>query len=159
MSLLALESTARRDLPLFLSISLLTAAGFFEGMKELLHAGVDSIGTGHVAVAQFLGSTVLSAILDNNVVADFASRALGNLSLSTLHLFAMAQIAGYALGGCWTHIGCAQSVVAYAFIQRDVDEHFTPVQWMKEMTPIILEMLVVISILIYIESRILSWLS
>ena len=39
-----------------------------------------------------------------------------------MHLFAMAQIAGYALGGCWTHIGCAQSVVAYAFIQRDVDE-------------------------------------
>ena len=70
----------------------------------------------------------------------------------------MAQIAGYALGGCWTHIGCAQSVVAYAFIQRDIDEHYTPIQWIREMTPIILEMLVVISILIYAESRLLRWL-
>ena len=80
------------------------------------------------------------------------------LDLSLLHLFAMAQIAGYALGGCWTHIGCAQSVVAYAFIQRDVDEHYTPVQWIREMTPVILEMLALISILIWAESRLLSWL-
>jgi Na+/H+ antiporter NhaD/arsenite permease-like protein len=103
-----------------------------------------------------MGSTLLSAILDNNVVADFASRALRNLDLSTLHLFAMAQIAGYALGGCWTHIGCAQSVVAYAFIQRDVDEHYTPMQWIRQMTPVILEMLVVITILIYLESKLLT---
>ena len=94
-----------------------------------------------VAWRQFLGSTFLSAILDNNVVADFASRALTDLDLSLLHLFAMAQIAGYALGGCWTHIGCAQSVVAYAFIQRDLDEHYTPMQWIREMTPVIVEML------------------
>lgn len=26
-------------------------------------------------------------------------------------------------------LGFAQSVVAYAFIQRDVDERYTPVQW------------------------------
>ena len=103
-----------------------------------------------------MGSTLLSAILDNNVVADFASRALRNLDLPTLHLFAMAQIAGYALGGCWTHIGCAQSVVAYAFIQRDVDEHYTPMQWIRQMTPVILELLVVISILIYVESKLLT---
>ena len=60
-----------------------------------------------------------------------------------LQFFAMAQIAGYALGGCWTHIGCAQSVVAYAFIQRDVDAHYTPVQWIREMTPVIVQILVV----------------
>jgi hypothetical protein len=64
----------------------------------------------------------------------------------------MAQIAGYALGGCWTHIGCAQSVVAYAFIQRDVDAGFTPIQWIREMTPIILEMLALITAVIMIES-------
>ena len=64
----------------------------------------------------------------------------------------MAQIAGYALGGCWTHIGSAQSVVAYSFIQRDVDAGFTPVQWIRRMTPIILEMLALITIVIVIES-------
>ena len=101
---------------------------------------------------------MLSAILDNNIVADFASRALGNLDLGTLHLFAMAQIAGYALGGCWTHIGSAQSVVAYSFIQRDVDAGFTPVQWIRLMTPVILEMLALITIVIFIESRLLTLL-
>ncbi len=70
----------------------------------------------------------------------------------------MAQIAGYALGGCWTHIGCAQSVVAYAFIQRDVDEHYTPVQWIREMTPLMLEMLVAIGAVIYLESALLQFL-
>jgi Na+/H+ antiporter NhaD/arsenite permease-like protein len=64
----------------------------------------------------------------------------------------MAQIAGYALGGCWTHIGSAQSVVAYSFIQRDVDAAYTPVQWIRQMTPIILEMFVLITIVIGIES-------
>ena len=144
--------------PLFLSISLLTTAGFFEGMKELLHQGIDTLGTAHVAFAQFIGSTVLSAILDNNVVADFASRALLGFDVKTLHLFAMAQIAGYALGGCWTHIGCAQSVVAYAFIQRDLDEHFRPVQWIREMTPVIIKILVVMAAIIYAESAILNLL-
>jgi Na+/H+ antiporter NhaD/arsenite permease-like protein len=74
-------------------------------------------------------------------------------------LFAMAQIAGYALGGCWTHIGSAQSVVAYAFIRRDIDEDYTPVQWIKEMTPIILQLLLVITLLIYVEGALFSWLS
>ncbi len=144
--------------PLFLSITLLTRADFFEHAQAMIHHGIETLGRSHVAFGQFLGCTFLSAILDNNVVADFASRALHGLDLHTLSLFAMAQIAGYALGGCWTHIGCAQSVVAYAFIQRDVDAAYTPVQWIKEMTPVILEMLVVITVLIYLESAILSWL-
>jgi hypothetical protein len=144
--------------PLFLSITLLTKGGFFQQLQHLLHQGIETIGTAHVAFAQFLGCTFLSAILDNNVVADFASRALHGLDLSTMSLFAMAQIAGYALGGCWTHIGCAQSVVAYAFIQRDVDERYTPVQWIKEMTPLIVELLIVIGVLIYLECAIVSWL-
>jgi hypothetical protein len=145
--------------PLFLSITLLTSAGFFEGLKTLVRDGIATLGHGHVAFGQFLGSTVLSAILDNNIVADFASRALEGFDVRVLHFFAMAQIAGYALGGCWTHIGCAQSVVAFAFIQRDVDKRYTPVQWIKEMTPVILQIVVLITILLYAESALLTWLN
>ncbi len=144
--------------PLFLSITLLTNAGFFGQLQGLIHHGIETLGQAHVAFAQFLGCTFLSAILDNNIVADFASRGLHNLETSTLHLFALAQIAGYALGGCWTHIGSAQSVVAYAFIQRDVDAKYTPVQWIKEMTPVIVEMLGVIAVILYAESAVLKWL-
>jgi hypothetical protein len=142
--------------PLFVSITLLTHAGFFDRMAGLIQEGMQRLGHYPVAWSQFAGSTLLSAILDNNLVADFASRALQHLDLPTLHLFAMSQIAGYALGGCWTHIGCAQSVVAYAFIQRDVDASYTPVQWIREMTPVILEMLAALTLLIYLESRLLS---
>jgi hypothetical protein len=144
--------------PLFFSITLLTEAGFFDQLQTLIHVGIETVGHGHVAFAQFVGCTFLSAILDNNVVADFASRALHGLDLVILHLFAFAQIAGYALGGCWTHIGCAQSVVAFAFIQRDVDEHYTPIRWIKEMTPVIIEILVLLTVIIYLESQLLKWL-
>ena len=144
--------------PLFLSITLLTSAGFFDVMQVLVVQGIATLGQSHVAFAQFLGSTFLSAILDNNIVADFASRGLHGLDAHVLQFFAMAQIAGYALGGCWTHIGCAQSVVAYAFIQRDVDAHYTPVQWIREMTPVIVQILVVLTALIYLEGALLRWL-
>jgi hypothetical protein len=142
--------------PLFFSITLLTKAGFFDHLQNLIQRGIETIGHGHVAFAQFLGSTFLSAILDNNVVADFASRALHGLDISLLHLFAFAQIAGYALGGCWTHIGCAQSVVAFAFIQRNVDEHYTPIRWIREMTPVIVEIVVLLTAIIYLESFLLE---
>jgi hypothetical protein len=141
--------------PLFLSITLLTSAGFFDVMQTLVVRGIDVLGHSHVAFAQFAGSTVLSAILDNNIVADFASRGLHGLGAGVLKFFAMAQIAGYALGGCWTHIGCAQSVVAYAFIQRDVDEHYTPVRWIKEMTPVIVQTMVLMALIIYAEGAFL----
>jgi hypothetical protein len=144
-------------LPLFLAITLLTRAGFFDHMQNLIHQGIATIGHANVAFAQFLGCTFLSAILDNNVVADFASHALHRLDISVLHLFAMAQIAGYAVGGCWTHIGSAQSVVAFAFIRRDIDERYTPVQWIKEMTPIIVAMLALIGVIIYLEAALLEW--
>jgi hypothetical protein len=144
--------------PLFLSISLLTSAGFFEGMQALITRGIATSGHAHVAFAQFLGSTFLSAILDNNVVADFASRALHGFDVKVLRLFAMAQIAGYALGGCWTHVGCAQSVVAFAFIQRDLDEDYRPMQWIREVTPVIVKLLVVLGAIIYAESAILNLL-
>jgi hypothetical protein len=144
--------------PLFLSITLLTSAGFFDVMQTLVVRGIAVLGHSHVAFAQFAGSTVLSAILDNNIVADFASRGLHGLGIGVVKFFAMAQIAGYALGGCWTHIGCAQSVVAYAFIQRDVDEHYTPVRWIKEMTPVILQTMVLMGAIIYLEGAFLRGL-
>lgn len=143
--------------PLFLSITLLTTAGFFDQLQDLIRAGIDALGQSHVAYIQFLGATFLSAVLDNNVVADFGSRGLLGLDIDVLELFAMAQILGYAVGGCWTHIGCAQSVVAYAFIKRDVDEHYTPVQWIRDMTPVIIKTLAVLTALIYLQSAILSW--
>jgi Na+/H+ antiporter NhaD/arsenite permease-like protein len=145
--------------PLFLSITLLTKAGFFDQIQNVIRHGTESLGPSHVAFGQFVGSSLLSAILDNNVVADFASRALHGLPIDLMHLFAMAQIAGYALGGCWTHIGSAQSVVAYAFIRRDIDEDYTPGQWIKEMTPIILQLLLLITALIYLEGALFSWLN
>jgi hypothetical protein len=145
--------------PLFLSITLLTSAGCFEVMQHLVRQGIATLGRSHVAFAQFVGSTALSAVLDNNIVADFASRGLHGLDQAVLRFFAIAQISGYALGGCWTHIGCAQSVVAYAFIQRDVDARFTPVQWIREMTPVIALICVVLGGMIYLEGAVLSLLN
>ncbi len=138
--------------PLFLSITLLTKVDFFQVLEHALHVGIERFGQTAMALAQFYGATVLSAMLDNNVVADFAGRAIKDLpEVATIFLFAMAQIAGYAAGGCWTHIGSAQSVVAYAFIQREVDDTFTPIQWIKAMTPLLLMIVVALSCLIIVE--------
>lgn len=139
-------------LPLFLSITLLQMTGFFSVISDVLHMGIEKLGPAHVAYGQFWFCTVLSALLDNNVVADFAARALHGLDTALIHLFAMAQIAGYALGGCWTHVGSAQSVVAYAFVQREISPRFTPFQWIKTMTPVILQIAAVMTALIYLES-------
>lgn len=144
--------------PLFLSITLLAHVGFFDPFEQILRDGTAAAGPGHIAFAQYVGCTVLSALLDNNVVADFGAHAILGLEVTLIHLFAMAQIAGYATGGCWTHIGSAQSVVAFAFLRRDVDEEYTPVGWIKEMTPIILEIAVVLAVIIYAEGMLLSYL-
>ena len=143
--------------PLFLSITLLTQAGFFDQM-----AGADSRRGGHARTRAGGVGAVLRARrscrpFSTTTSSPISRRARWEASTSQmLHLFAMAQIAGYALGGCWTHIGSAQSVVAYSFIQRDVDAGFTPVQWIRQMTPIILEMFALITIVIFIESRLLQ---
>jgi hypothetical protein len=142
--------------PLFLGISLLTHSGFFDALKHLVDQGIQQAGAAPMALAQFSGCTVLSAILDNNVVADFGSRALLHLDVGLIHLFALAQIAGYAIGGCWTHIGSAQSVVAYSFIKRDIDAHYTPLQWIKEMTPVLLQISVLLGLIILMEALLLS---
>jgi len=113
--------------PLFLSIAFLTASGFFGPIRTAI---VESqVGASHLAVVQFIASLVLSALLDNNVVADFAGRAI--IGLPDMPLYAAAQIAGYATGGCLTHIGSAQSVVVYAYILRHIDPTFTPWQWIQ----------------------------
>jgi hypothetical protein len=145
-------------LPLFLSITLLQQTNFFGIIKAVLDYGVERWGAAHLAYAQFTGATFLSAILDNNVVADFLGRMIKGFEVSTLHLFAMAQIAGYAAGGCWTHIGSAQSVVAYAFIQRQVDDKFTPFQWIKAMTPVIIEIFLLMTLVVYGEAWLLKYL-
>jgi Na+/H+ antiporter NhaD/arsenite permease-like protein len=142
--------------PLFLSISLLQKTGFFDSMAQMLHDGIERYGVSHIAYIQYWGACLLSAILDNNVVADFASKALHGLEIGTLHVFSMAQIAGYAVGGCWTHIGCAQSVLAFAFIRKEISPNYTPVQWMKAMTKVILEMSIFITAVVYLEGWLLS---
>jgi len=144
--------------PLFLSITLLQKSGFFEGLADSLRHGVEAFGISLVAFLQFIGAALLSALLDNNVVADFASRALRGLDMAVMHLFSMAQIAGYAAGGCWTHIGSAQSVVAYAFILKEVDPRTTPFQWVKAMTPVIIEIFVLMAVVITAESALLKYL-
>jgi len=48
---------------------LLTEASFFDQLQNLIHRGIDIFGHAHVAFAQFLGCTFLSAILDNNMAA------------------------------------------------------------------------------------------
>lgn len=146
-------------IPLFFSITLLQKTGFFNQLSQFLDHGVEQWGASHVAYIQFTGATFLSAILDNNVVADFASRALHGLGSGVLHLFAMAQIAGYATGGCWTHIGSAQSVVAYAFIRREINNHYTPFQWIKAMTPIIIEIFILMTLVVYGEGFLLRYFS
>ena len=130
--------------PLFVSITLLTTRGLFRQHRSLIATGIATIGQPRRlrAVPRPHG-----AVGDPRQQHRRRLRVArpARLELPVLHLFAMAQIAGYALGGCWTHIGSAQSVVAYAFIQRDVDSRYTPVQWIREMTPVILE-------------RVLAWL-
>jgi Na+/H+ antiporter NhaD/arsenite permease-like protein len=115
--------------PLFLSISMLAAVGFFDVLKGGVTEGVALIGVIPVAEIQFILSALLSAVLDNNVVADFASRAI--VGMPDLFLFAAAQIAGYATGGGLTHIGSAQSVIAYAYILRHINRDFTPFLWVR----------------------------
>ena len=82
--------------------------------------------------------------------------ALQGLEVKLIHLFSMAQIAGYAVGGCWTHIGSAQSVVAYAFIRKEVNEHYTPFQWIKAMTPIVFQMFIFMILVVFLEGWFLN---
>lgn len=140
-------------IPLFLSITLLLHSGFFVELQSLLHHATQTVDRGALALLQLVGCTALSAILDNNVVADFASRALTGLPIQLIYLFATAQIAGYAAGGCWTHIGSAQSVVAFAFIHRDLDAAYTPVAWIKDITSILFWLVLVLGAALVLLSR------
>jgi Na+/H+ antiporter NhaD/arsenite permease-like protein len=137
--------------PLFLSITILQKSGFFSVVTDLLHGGIERLGASHMALAQLVACTGLSALLDNNVVADFAGRALKGLEVGLVHLFALAQIGGYALGGCWTHIGSAQSVVAYSFIRKELDSRYTPFAWIKAMTVLVLEIAILMAVVVYVE--------
>ncbi|MBI5598696.1 MAG: hypothetical protein HY890_03040 [Deltaproteobacteria bacterium] len=140
--------------PLFLSISLLTAVGFFDQAKGVIEYGISTIGNANVAVIQFIGSGLLSAILDNNVVADITSRAIHGMP--NMFLFAATQIAGYATGGSLTHIGSAQSVVAFAFILRYLDPNFTPLDWIRAMWKLVLAITIVLTAVIYIMAFVVA---
>jgi len=138
-------------IPLFFSISLLQKTDFFSHLARGLQWGLEHGGLMAVAAAQFIGTGLLSALLDNNVVADFAGRALRGFETGVVHISAMAQIAGYAVGGCLTHIGSAQSVVAFSFIRKDIDPNFTPWDWFKMMGPFIIKLTALILAIIVIE--------
>ncbi len=139
-AVLGLSSVARREviheaieeykeylflIPLFLSVTMLSAVHFFDPINAALRQ--TTAPPSHLTVLQFVGSGLLSALLDNNVVADFASRAIHGLP--DMPMYAAAQIAGYATGGCLTHIGSAQSVLAFAYIRRLIYPGFTPWDW------------------------------
>lgn len=143
-------------LPLFFSISLLTRSEFFGQFQQLIQSGSRAMSPASMALVQFFGSSVLSALLDNNVVADFAARAIQGLPPVLILLFSMSQIAGYALGGCWTHIGSAQSVVAYAFIRRDLDPRFGPLQYVRAFSPLLATMAVVLTLYIVVVAFVTS---
>lgn len=140
--------------PLFLSITMLTAVNFFDQLKDAIENGVVVFGAAHVAVMQYFGSGILSAILDNNVVADFASRAIKGMP--DMFLFAAAQVAGYATGGSLTHIGSAQSVVAFAYILRYVDPKFTPLAWIKAMWKMVVSITVALTVMLYLISSLVG---
>ena len=59
---------------------------------------------------------------------------------------------------CGPHAGSTQSVVAYAFIQKEISPHFTPMQWIKKVTKIIIELFVVATVFIYLEGALMPYL-
>ena len=58
-------------IPLFFSITVLEKTGFLDQLSHTLNVAIERLGSSHVAFVQFAGTVFLSAILDNNVVADF----------------------------------------------------------------------------------------
>ena len=142
--------------PLFLSISLLQRAGTFDELGALLRSGTEAFGRLPLALGQFVGCTVLSALLDNNVVADFAGRALQGLDIAAVYLYALAQIAGYAVGGCLTHIGSAQSIIAFSIIIRQIKPEFTPWMWVRSMAGLVGELALWMLVIITIQAWFLS---
>jgi hypothetical protein len=84
------------------------------------------------------------------VVADFASRGLLGFDVDVLRLFAAGTDPRLrARRMLDTHRVCA-SVSPVRPSERDLDKHYTPVQWIKEMTPVIVQILVAMTALIYI---------
>jgi Na+/H+ antiporter NhaD/arsenite permease-like protein len=129
--------------PLFLSVALLSMVRFFDPIQTAIAEGTEVWGPGTLAVVQFAASGALSALLDNNVVADFFSRAI--VGLPERFLFAAAQIAGYAVGGSLTHIGSAQSIVVFSFIRRYLNPNFTPWDWVRTVWRVIAVLSVVLT--------------
>lgn len=73
-----------------------------------------------------------------------------------MFLFAAAQIAGYATGGSLTHIGSAQSVVAFAYILRYIGPNFTPLGWIRAMWKLVLVITVALTVMLYMMAFLLG---
>jgi len=115
---------------------LLQKAGFFDSMAVILKGCIDKLGVSLIPSFNFAGACFLSALLDNNIVADFASRALHGLETGNVALVRHGADSGFTRQG---DVGPTsdrpQSVWHMPLFGREVDERYTPVQWMKLMTP------------------------
>ena len=67
-----------------------------------------------------------------------------------MYLFSASQIAGYAIGGSLTHIGSAQSVVAFAYILKYIEPNFTPLDWIRSIWKPFLAISIAMIIVIYV---------
>ena len=65
-------------------------------------------------------------------------------------LAAVAPLRDLGTPAAWT--------VVVWMLQRDVDAHYTPLQWIKEMTPVITWTMLLLGGLIYLEGALLRWL-
>jgi hypothetical protein len=49
--------------------------------------------------------------------------------------------------------------VAYSFIRKEVDENYSPFQWIKAMTPVIVEIFILMFVVIYAEAKLSHFLN
>lgn len=137
--------------PLFLSISLLGETHFFESFQPVFQRLIEVHGTFLPAEVQLFATTFLSALADNNVVAGAGAQFLTGLPLHHTWVFAMSQIMGYALGGCLTSIGSAQSILAMAFIRSHIEPDFSPKGWLRSAMPMGIALFILTTIWILIR--------
>ena len=143
--------------PLFLSISLLTTAGFFEGMSGCF-IRVSELSERPMWRSRSSSDRPFSPPSSITTSSPTSPRALLGFDVKTLHLLR------------WRRSPATPSVVAgRTSAARNQSwpmhsssatwtRHFRPVQWIREMTPVIIKILVVMAAIIYSESAILNLL-
>jgi len=75
-----------------------------------------------------------------------------------LHLFAMAQIQGTHWAAAGRTSGAPNSVWPSHLSGATWKRGYTPLQWMKDITPVILEIMAALTAVIYLENALLRWL-